>query len=44
MDDIKSRIIICGGRHFNDYDLLEKTMAGAMSELDLKFADIEVVS
>lgn len=44
MNDVKSRIIICGGRHFNDYSLLEETMAGVMAELNLKSADIEIVS
>ena len=44
MNEIKSRIIICGGRSFNDRDRLEKTMDHVLSELSLGFDEIEIVS
>lgn len=40
----KSRIIVCGGRHFDDYACLESVMAKVMSDLGLKLPEIEIVS
>lgn len=28
----KLRILVCGGRHFDDYDLLEKTINDVIAE------------
>ena len=38
----KLRILVCGGRHFDDYDLLEKTINDAIAESACE--DIEIVS
>lgn len=38
----KLRILICGGRHFSDYVLLEKTINGIIAESGCE--DIEIVS
>ena len=38
----KLRILVCGGRHFSDYALLEKTINGVIAESGCK--DIEIVS
>lgn len=38
----KLRILVCGGRHFSDYVLLEKTINGVIAESGC--ADIEIVS
>ena len=38
----KLRILVCGGRHFADYDLLEKTINGVIAESGC--SDIEIVS
>lgn len=38
----KLRILVCGGRHFSDYVLLEKTINGIIAESGC--ADIEIVS
>ncbi len=43
-NDIKSRVIICGGRHFDNYDCLEETMDGLLAEFDLDFDNIEIIS
>lgn len=43
-DIIRSRVIICGGRHFAAYECLEFVMEKAMSELGLKLSEIEIVS
>ena len=43
-NNIKSGVIICGGRYFNDYDTLETSMNKVMSELSLTFEDIEIIS
>lgn len=43
-ENIRSRIIICGGRHFDNYSSLEYVMDQVMSDLDLDFSEIEVVS
>ena len=39
-----SRIIICGGRHFDDYETLEKVVDKVISELKLTSQEIEIVS
>lgn len=38
----KLRILVCGGRHFSDYALLEKTINGVIAESGRE--DIEIVS
>lgn len=38
----KFRILVCGGRHFSDYALLEKTINGVIAESGRE--DIEIVS
>lgn len=38
----KFRILVCGGRHFSDYALLEKTINGIIAESGCE--DIEIVS
>lgn len=38
----KLRIFVCGGRHFSDYALLEKTINGVIAESG--YEDIEIVS
>lgn len=38
----KLRILVCGGRHFADYDLLEETINGVIAESG--WEDIEIVS
>ena len=38
------RIIICGGRHFNDYERLEAVMNEIVEEYNLSLKDIEIVS
>ena len=43
-NEIVSRIIICGGRHFDNYDMLSNVMDDVMSEFDLSFDQIEIVS
>ena len=39
-----SRIIVCGGRHFDDYPRLVAEIDGAVESLGLKRDEIEVVS
>ena len=39
-----SRIIICGGRHFDDYEVLEKVVDKVISELKFTSQEIEIVS
>lgn len=41
---IKARIIICGGRHFNDYDALESLVDSVLAENDLTDKEVEIVS
>lgn len=38
----KLRILVCGGRHFDDYDLLENTINDVITESGCE--DIEIVS
>ena len=38
----KLRILVCGGRHFADYDLLKETINGVIAESG--WEDIEIVS
>lgn len=42
--DRKARIIICGGRHFNDYERLESVMNEVMSKIEPWRDVIEIVS
>lgn len=41
---IKARIIICGGRHFNDYEALESLVNSALTEKGLDSNEVEIVS
>ena len=41
---IKARIIICGGRHFNDYEALESSVTSALTEKGLASNEVEIVS
>lgn len=42
MNDFK--ILICGGRHFDDYALLEAVMGEALKKYEIDYCDIEIVS
>ena len=42
--EIKARIIICGGRHFNDYDTLETLVDSVIAENALSIDEIEIIS
>ena len=42
--DIKARIIICGGRHFNDYKTLESLVDSVIEENGLNYNEIEIIS
>ena len=44
LDNSNSKIIICGGRHFDDYEALEKVVDKVISELKLTSQEIEIVS
>ena len=41
---IKARIIICGGRHFNDYNALESLVDSVLAEKGLTNKEAEIVS
>jgi len=41
---VQSRIIICGGRHFDSYEKLESIVDGVVGTLNLSNEDIEIVS
>lgn len=41
---IKARIIICGGRHFNDYNALESLVDSVFVEKGLTNNEVEIVS
>ena len=41
---MKSRIIICGGRHFNDYEALEEKVDQVLDSLEMEISQIEIVS
>ncbi|MBO4543591.1 MAG: DUF2493 domain-containing protein [Bacteroidales bacterium] len=43
-NNIRARIIICGGRHFDNYECLEDLMDDVLTDLDLDFSDIEIIS
>ena len=38
------KAIVCGGRHFDNYDYLEITLDSIFEELDLDYENIEIVS
>ncbi len=42
--EIKARIIVCGGRHFNDYDTLESLVDSVLAEKSLSNNEIEIIS
>ncbi len=42
MNDIK--ILICGGRHFNEYEVFCKTVKSIIEELKIELEEIELVS
>jgi hypothetical protein len=39
-----SKIIICGGRHFDNYDFLELVVDDVLTEYDLDYDNVEIVS
>ena len=41
---VKAKIIICGGRHFDNYVLLKETVDAAFKKYDLTPDSIEIVS
>jgi hypothetical protein len=41
---VQSRIIICGGRHFDSYENLESVVDGVISSLNLSNEEVEIVS
>ncbi len=43
-EEIKAKIIICGGRHFDDYHLLETLVDSIVSSTGLTNKEIEIVS
>ena len=43
-NQIISRIIICGGRDFDNYDALEYTIDTILSQHNLNFDDVEIIS
>lgn len=43
-NNIRSRIIVCGGRHFDNYTCLCTVIDSILSELNLDFDEIEIVS
>ena len=42
--NIKARIIVCGGRHFNDYNTLETLVDSVIDEKGLNYNEIEIIS
>ena len=38
-----ARIIVCGGRHFNDYDRMKSIIDGVIAEIGLDITAIEIV-
>lgn len=42
--EVISRIIVCGGRHFNDYACLESILDDVLADHNLGYAEVEVVS
>ena len=38
------RLLICGGRHFNNYQLLDTVLEDLIEDLDIDYSDIEIVS
>lgn len=42
--EIISRIIVCGGRHFNDYACLESILDDVLADHNLGYTEVEVVS
>lgn len=43
-NDIVAKIIVCGGRHFDNYYYLRSAVDDILSELDLGYDEIEIVS
>lgn len=39
-----AKLLICGGRHFDDYSTLEAQVKTILSEHSLRYEDIEIVS
>lgn len=42
MNDFK--LLICGGRHFGDYSLLESVVEEILEKFELAYCDLEIVS
>ena len=40
----RARIIVCGGRNFNDYDRMKSILDGVIAEIGLGITAIEIVS
>ncbi len=40
----KYRMVICGGRHFTDYDCLKKIMGNFLQDQQISFDGLEIVS
>ena len=43
-ENMKSRIIVCGGRHYEDYEQLERSVDQVISEMNLDLTEVEIVS
>ena len=43
-ENMKSRIIVCGGRHYEDYEQLERIVDQVISEMNLDLTEVEIVS
>lgn len=41
---MRSRIIICGGRHFNDYEAMKEKVDRVLASLGMEKSQIEIVS
>ena len=41
---IRSRIIVCGGRHYSNYDYLEMIVDATLEKYDLNMDEVEFVS
>ena len=41
--DNYQKVLVCGGRHFDNYDFLEVTLDSILSSLDLSYDDCEII-
>ena len=44
METLKAKIIVCGGRHFNNYDYLKFVLNSILSDNGLDYEEVEIVS